>query len=153
MANSSRFAAGFPTATFVDAVKQTMKMGIPQASAERLTWHWNADSDDVPSPTGSPYEWDAEPSDPEPGTPERSLQVDYALEFATRTTANTTTQMGTFNDPTATVTLVDSDYQQIKDADYCTIGNTRYEILFHGPTVAMFDADIHTVYIQAVDES
>lgn len=153
MAGTSRFAAGFPSATFVDAIKQTMKMGIPEDEDERLTWHWAAETDDVVSPTGAPYEWDQGPGDPVVTTPSRSVQVDYALEFATRSTANDTLLLGTFNDPTATVTLVDSDYQQIKDADYCTIGTSRYEILFHGPVVAMFDADIHTVYIQAHDEA
>lgn len=153
MASTSKFAAGFNSAVFTDAIKGAMKMGIPENPAERVIWCWHPTEPSSPSPSGSPYEWDQAPGDPDPTLPERTLVVDYALEFQQRTQANTTTLVGTFNDPTCTVTLLDEDYQLIKDADYAVIGTSIYEILFHGPVVAMFDVDVHTMFLQAHDEA
>src|SRR4051812_7332784 len=99
MAGTSRFAAGFDSDGFVSAIKSTMQMGIPEDPDERLTWHWNAETDEVVSPTGAPYEWDQGVGDPDITDPAQSVQVDYALEFATRSTANDTLLLGKFNDP------------------------------------------------------
>jgi hypothetical protein len=49
------------------------------------------------------------------------------------------------------VTLLDVDYDIIKDADYATIGNTTYDIDFSGPPEGLFEVTVYTIYIRARD--
>lgn len=149
----SAFAASFDESGFVDAIKSTMQMGIPQDPTERLVFHWAAPSTVTPaSPAGNPYEWGQTTSgEPEPGVPARSLQVDYALEMGQDASSNT--MAGTFENPKATVTLLDAEYQQVADADYCTIGSSIYRILYHQPVIGLFDVSVHQLILQAQDEA
>lgn len=149
----SAFAASFDESGFVTAIKSTMQMGIPQDPAERLVFHWAAPSTATPaSPAGSPYEWDqTDVDEPAPGVPAQSVQVDYALEMSQDASSNT--MAGTFENPKATVTMLDAEFQQVADADYCTIGTSIYRILYHQPVIGLFGVSVHQLVIQAQDEA
>ncbi len=153
MATSSSFSGSFNSSVFIDAIKNTMKMGIPEDSDEALTFHWKAtDSFPPASPAGNSYSWDQEsPSEPTPGEPEDSLQVDYAIEMGGPNSTNTL--IGTVEENTAVVTLLDEDYELIKTADYCTIGTSEYIILFQYPVIGLFDVGVHQLLIKARDEA
>lgn len=158
MASSSAFAAGFDSSAFSVAVRETMKMGMPENEDERLIWQFAPPIEGVPvSPSGEPYGWgqdpDADPTELSRVTPIDSISVEYALEFVDRASSSTTVLEGSLDRPTATVTLLTDAYDLIKDADYATIGTTTYQILFEAPVVAMFDVDIHTIYLRALDEA
>ena len=80
--------------------------------------------------------------------------MDYALEFAARSTAGAEeTVLGTFNTSRAVVTLMDEDYEQIKDADYVTIAGATYEIDFVGPPLGMFAVTVYQIHLRAADET
>lgn len=150
----SDFAGSFNATIFEDAIRQTMRMGMPEDEAERLTWHWNDPSTATPaSPAGNPYSWEqTDPeTEPEPGVPATSLIVDYALEVGTSAPVNTLA--GTFENPRSTVTLLEDDYQLVKESDYCTIGTSTYRILYHQPTIGLFGVSVHQFVIQAQDEA
>lgn len=262
MASSSAFASSFNSDRFVTAVKETMKMGIPEDPAERLVFHWaeindgrnkvqsltidatggtftitfngqttsalpyNAPATAVTAalvalsnvapgditvtggpgdiapyvvtyggslsasntptitatssltggaasavvattvtgvgaitpvaPSGSPYEWDQVPNtgEPTPGVPARSLQVDYAIEVSdSQPSSGMNPTIGTIEEVPAVVTMLDSDYELIKTADYCTIGSSEYMILFQYPVIGLFDVGVHQLLIKARDEA
>lgn len=153
MASSSAFADGFNSVGFISAIKETMKMGIPEDENERLTFHWKSTETFPPlSPAGNSYSWDQEdPGEPTPGVPEDSVQVDYALEIGGPNSTNTL--LGTIEENTAVVTMLDEDYELIKTADYCTIGTSEYQILFQYPVIGLFDVGVHQLLIKARDEA
>lgn len=156
MAGSSSFASQFPEALFRDAIRNTMKMGIPEDELARLTWHWNrAKSYTRPDTAGRPYEWTEEPTTNVSGNDDGvdSLVVDYALEFSARPAGSAITQLGEMDTSRAVVTLLDADWQIVKTADYATIGNSRYRIQFEAPPMGLFEVTVHTVYLEAVDEA
>jgi hypothetical protein len=162
VASSSTFAAGFNEPAFRDAVRQTMLMGMPQDPADQLTWHWKRKKTYAPQDRiRKPYDWKQSPVTDQPGTTrlsdpgddvEQSLVVPYALEFQPRITRNETS-LGQFDNSHATITVLDDDYQQIKDASYATIAGATYEINFVGPPVGLFAVTVYQLYLQAVDES
>jgi hypothetical protein len=155
---SSSFASGFDETAFRSAVEDTMLMGMPETVADRLTFWWQRDK--VYSPddaAGSPYDWTAAPVSDDPGNPAlpddgvaQSLVVTYAIEFAARTTGSATV-FGEIDTSRAVVTVMDSDYEQIKTADYATIGDTRYRIQFRGPPIGLFGVSVWSVYLEAED--
>lgn len=153
MATDSDFASGFNSPLFISAIKNTMKMGIPESEEERLTFHWKSTDVFPPaSPAGNSYSWDQEnPGEPTPGVPEESLQVDYAIEMGGQNSTNTL--LGTIEENTAVVTMLDEDYELIKTADYCTIGTSEYQILFQYPVIGLFDVGVHQLLIKARDEA
>lgn len=154
MATDSDFAGGFNDAVFINAIKQTMKMGIPEDEEQRLVFHWAEVNTVTPSsPAGAPYEWDQVPlaDEPTPGVPASSLQVDYAIEASPGSSTNTL--LGTFENPKSVVTLLGEDYLSVASADYCTIGTSVYEILYTMPTIGLFGVSVYQIVIQARDEA
>ena len=86
MATSSAFAAQFPEADFRYAIREAMKMGMPEDDAEKLTWFWKRARTYQPDDLGGrPLDWTAAPLTDDPGNPvddaeDDGLIVDYALE-------------------------------------------------------------------------
>lgn len=164
MAKSSSFAGGFTESTFRAAISNTMLMGIPENPAERLTWWWRRDQTYSPDdPAGDPYDWNERPVIDKPGNPdlqlrtdtgqEQSLVVNYALEYAARPAGGANTAFGEIDTSRATISLADTDYEQIKSADYATIGNVTYRIQFHGPPIGLFGFTLHQLFIEAEDSA
>ena len=163
MATESDFAASFDEPAFRAAILNTTLMGIPEAIAERLTWVWTRDQTFVPDdPAGNPYDWTAtavtdissNPDLPDQPTPDlQTLVVPYALEFSARPAGSANTVLGEIDTSRAVVTLLDTDYEQIKTADYAVIGDTHYRIQFDAPPVGLFGVTVWSVYLEALDES
>ena len=161
VARSSSFAPSFNEPAFREAILNTMLMGMPEDPAERLTFVWRRDRTWAPDdPAGNPYDWTQTPVTDEPGNPtlsddgiEQTLQVPYALEFAAKATGAANTVFGEIDMSSATITLMDDAYEQIKTADYVTIGDTRYRIQFDAPAVGLFGVTVWTLYAQAEDST
>lgn len=157
MAAESAFASGFDEAGFRDAIEQTMLMGMPPDPADQLTWHWRRTREyDPQDRIKKPYDWTETPVVDQPGNPDEpdgTLIVTYALEFQPRNYASGGSVLGTFNTSRAVVTLLDTEYEKVKDADFCTIGTSAYEIDYAGPAMGLFAVAVHQVYLTARDES
>jgi hypothetical protein len=156
MAVESAFASGFNEAAFRDAIRQTMRMGMPPVEADRLVWRWSRQRTYAPQDTARmPYDWTQVPATDDPGNPDEEdgeLVVDYALEFAGRG-GGEGTAMGVFDNSRATVTLMDTEYELVKTADFATIGPNVYEIEFVAPVIGLFAVGVYQVFLKAQDES
>lgn len=161
MARSSAFSGAFPETTVRTAILDTMLMGMPEDVDKRLTWYWKrAQTFSPDDPAGNPYDWTATPIVDDPGNPvlpdpggDQSLQVPYALEFSARPAGSATTVLGEIDTSRAIVTMVETDFEKIKTADYAIIDDSRYRIQFDAPPVGLFGLTVYTVYLEAEDSS
>lgn len=161
MAKSSSFTHLFPEALFRSSIRDTMLMGIPENPAERLTFFWRRSRVFSPDdPAGNPYSWTAAPVTNTPGNPavadtggDQGLSVPYALEFVPRAAGGAATTFGDIQTSRIIVTVMDTDFAQIKTADYAIIGPTTYHILYDAPPVGLFGVTIHSFYLEAQDST
>lgn len=161
MARSSAFTASFDETGTRTALLHTMLMGMPEAVSERLTWYWRRTTVFSPDdPAGNPYDWTSAPISDTPSNPDlpdtggdQSLQVPYALEFSARPAGSATTVLGEIDTSRAVITLLDTDFEQIKTADYAVIGDSRYRIQFSAPPIGLFGLTVWQVYLEAEDSS
>lgn len=163
MAKSSAFSPAFNENTFRAAVLNTMLMGMPEDKGQQLTWWWRRDQTFSPDdPAGSPYDWTQPPVTDTAGNPkvkdegtpaEQHLIVPYSLEYAARQSGATNTVFGEIDTSRAVISLTDTDYEQIKTADYATIGPTTYRIQFKGPAIGLFGYTLYQMYLEAEDSA
>ena len=163
MAKSSSFSSGFNEGNFRNAIKNTMLMGIPEDPAQQLTWWWHRDQTFSPDdPAGDPYDWTQSPVVDTPGNPvlkddgtptEQSLVVPYALEYSASQGSEAATVFGGIDTSRATISMAEVDYEQVKTADYCTVGDTTYRIQFTGPPIGLFGFTLWQVFIEAEDSA
>ena len=130
-------------------------MGMPADPNEQLVWHINpVVSFENQDPAIKPYDWSATPVVDQPGDPDHPsgiVAVDYALEFAA--TGGGESEVGRFDQSRLTVTVLDNEYEQIKNADYAMIGRVYYEIKFVAPPVGLFDVTVYQIFLVARDQS
>ncbi len=145
----------FNPAVFRSTIKSTMLMGMPTDVSKRLTWHWKREVEFAKqSASKKPYDWTATPTVDLPGNTSVSgdkLVVDYALEFATGT--GDETPLGRFDSTRAVVTLLDEDYEKVKTADYATVDDSTYDIVYTAPPMGLFEVTVWEVHLQARDEN
>jgi hypothetical protein len=162
MATNSAFASRFNEAKFRDAIRQTMRMGMPPTVAEQLTWYFKREktyaSED---PTHTPYDLTATPvtdvpsnsdlADADPN--DQGLVVDYAIEFSARPATSVSTVLGEIDASRGVVTVFDVDYASIATADYAKLGESTYRIQLVEPAIGLFGVAMYTIIIEAVDEA
>jgi hypothetical protein len=163
MAKSSAFSPAFDERSFRQAILNTMLMGMPEDVTQQLTWWWRRDQTFSPDdPAGSPYDWTQPPVTDVGGNPnvkdevspaEQQLVVPYALEYSPRQSGATNTVFGEIDTSRAIVSLTDTEYEQIKTADYATVGNTTYRIQFKGPAIGLFGYTLYQMYLEAEDSA
>lgn len=143
-------AAGFNSAEVRDALKFAMKMGLPEAQNERLTFRWRSQKAFARhDPAGRPYQWgDTPTSDTTPA----DVKVDGAVEFSDHSSADAGTPVTRFNTPRVVVTLLDVDYVQIETADEIILDDATYVIDYVAPPMGLFDMTVYQIYASAVDE-
>lgn len=143
---------GFDADNFRDKIRQTMLMGLPNVSADKPTFYfrevktWPAGT--VTDTEGSPLDPRIQPTitSPEP------VQVPCAVEF--KTTRNDDEGLaGSFHDTAATLTILDVDWELIKDAIEVTLNGERYYISYESPVIALGPVDVHTVHVFPVQEA
>lgn len=149
MAKVSGFGENFDSTIFRNNIKNVMRMGAPNAIEERVTFCWPAEKTYVGKvdPSGRPYDLAAATS---AVVQKDDIQVDCAVELLDRNP--TGTPIGEFNNPRATITVLDVDYEKIKGSTIVLIGGNTYDVNYVEP-VGLFDVTIFTIHAQAVDES
>jgi hypothetical protein len=151
MAKVPGFGTGFDAARFREAVRSTMTMGLPQDTAERITFRWTPNRTYSSQDSGgNPWSWDDTPATED--APE-DVQVAAAVEFSARPAGTQDTVMGQFDAAGVTVTLLDDDFEQIRGADLMIFDGNVYEVRFVAPPVGLFDVTVYTIYGEARDES
>lgn len=152
--------AGFNAAEFRSAIEFAMSMGLPGTESERVTFQWDdVDTFTTPDERGNPYAWtDSPASTVSAADIPASLTVPCAVEFTARRSSSGDTIMGSFDASAITITLLDTQYALLQDANLglpnkvIVDGNT-YDIGFWGAPVALFTVTVYQAYAQARDES
>lgn len=163
MATSSSFASRFPEAKFRDAIRNAMKMGMPEDEHEQVHWYWKRVKEFVSQdPAKEPYDWTATPVVDDPGNPDiadttdgsdQFLIVDYTLAFQARPAGSVSTVLGEIDTTRALIEMFDVDYEQVKTADYVMIGDSTYRIQFSEPAQGLFGVTMWTVVCEAEDQA
>lgn len=142
-------SGSFDPDNFRRAIKLTMKMGAPQAVAERVTFRWRNKKQYTgkTDANGKPFDLaaSATPVDVKP-----DVQIDCAVETESRNPNGT--PLGQFNTPKATITVLDEDFALIDGAQEVLIGGNTYIINYTEP-VGLFNVTVYTIYATALDES
>lgn len=141
--------AAFDRTKVREALLFAMRMGMPNAVNERVTFKWNnAKTFSSEDPAGRPYSWAATP-DTEVTTGD--VQIECAVEFQSRPAGSRDTPFGQFDTSRGIITMMGEEYDLIKTADYCTINQSDYDISFPGPVIGLFDLDVVQLYLEARD--
>jgi hypothetical protein len=149
MATVPGFGEGFPSTVFRNNIKNVMRMGAPSAVEQRVTFRWPSKKTFVgkTDPSGRPYDLASATSSV---VQKEDVQIDCAVEILDRNP--TGTPIGEFNNPRATITVLDVDYETIKGSTIVLIGGNTYNVNYVEP-VGLFDVTIYTLHCQAVDEA
>lgn len=143
--------AGFDAAAFRLAIRSTMTMAAPNATADRATFRWSpVKTFGTEDPGHNPYSWTATPSST---TTHADVQVPVAVEFSAPRLASKETPLGEFDTARAIITVLDVDYDLIVGADLILLGQNTYEIQFVAPPIGLFDVTVYQIYADARDES
>lgn len=138
--------SGFNADTFRSQITATMIMGLPATQAEQPTFYFRSTST---YPNGTKLDTEGRPIDPriKPTVTEAapSIQVPCAVEFSPDTT-NDEGMAGTFWQTRAVVTVLDTQYEQVKDAIEVQLGGRRYNISFLAPPYGLGPVTIYQLH-------
>lgn len=146
MAGSS---TGFNAAAFRAGIRFAMTMGAPPADADALKFHWNptVTSSGVMDGDGVPFD----PAAPVTRTQTKApVSRPCAVEFIDA--AGEVTAFGVVVPSKVRVTLLDEDYQAVKDADYVVIGGDKYVRDEQPPSYGLFDVGVFQIVYVAENE-
>jgi len=136
---------GLDPAVFREKITFAMNMGLPQNEADRPTFYFRSVKT---YPPNTVLDSEGTPLDPRIAatvtTPD-PVQVPCAVEFqATRN--DDESLVGTFRQVTATLTLLDTDWEQVKDAIEVALGGVRYNISYLEPPLGMGTVTIYRIH-------
>jgi hypothetical protein len=144
-------ANAFNADAFRDGILFAMQMATPQDEDQRVTFRWADQKEyDVKDRTGKPYVWTQEP---ESVVTRDDVQVPCAVRFVSRTTLAGQNAVADMDTSRAELTLLDEQYQLVKDADIVLIGTNEYKPDFVAPPSGLFGETIWTMFVSAIDES
>lgn len=140
--------AGFNAAEVIAGLHRAMEFGEPTRTEDRATFYTV-----TTTAAGGPVDEDGVPFDPtvRPTRSTTSKQVKCAVEFADR--ADLSETFGIIQPTRVKITLLDAEYQQVKDFAYVVVGGDRYNRRITEPPVALGSIDVWTVHCVAEDES
>lgn len=150
----------FDATKFRNAIKFAMQMGFPDETTKQITWHWTPIRTFLHADSGGlPLKWDAANVVTE--TDVADMIVDCAVKFAE--SGNTTrvggTGLGIMDLASATVTLLDVDYDALLVhgdgvfPNQAVLDENVYVVQIVAPPYGLFDVTVWDVYLQAIDES
>ena len=144
-------ANAFNADAFRDGILFALNMATPQDEDQRVTFRWADRKEyDVKDRTGKPYVWTQEP---ESVVTKDDVQVPCAVQFVSRTTLAGQNAVADMDTSRAELTMLDEQYQLVKDADIVLIGTNEYKPDFVAPPSGLFGETIWTMFVSAVDES
>jgi hypothetical protein len=151
MRDAGGIEAGFNPEAFRSGILSAMNMATPEDSDQRVTFRWKDQKDyDVKDRTGKPFVWTQEP---ESTVTKDDVQVPCAVQFVSRTTLAGQNAIADMDTSRAELTLLDAQYQLVKDADIVLIGTNEYRPDFVAPPSGLFGETIWTMFVSAIDES
>jgi hypothetical protein len=136
---------GFDPDVFRTNIHFAMNMGLPQDTAQRPTFHFKATKT---FPAGTLLDSEGTPLDPRvPATISAPdpVQVPCAVEFQT-TRNDDESLVGTFRQTAASLTLLDVDYDLVKDAIEVALNGVRFNIGYAEPPIGMGTVTIYTLH-------
>lgn len=144
-------SSAFNAATFRDAIRFAMDMGLPEATADRATFKWTPVKT-YPNPDGGgrPYNLTSTPTST---TTHADVQIPVAWEFVARQAQETNTSMGEFDASRIVMTILDDDYSKVVGADTVVLGGNTYTIDFVAPPMGLFSVTVFELYLSARDEA
>jgi hypothetical protein len=141
---------GFDAAGFRRQIKQAMNMGAPPDVDAQVTFHFpnvlvynsNVDGANVPfDPTSTVTT----------ATPRPPIRVDCAVEYFD--SENQPTNFGLLAPSRIVVTVLDVDYEKVKDCAYVVAHGDRYNYRRTEPPVGLFDVGVYTLHFATNSET
>lgn len=140
---------GFNAGEFRDAIHFAMQMGAALDASEQVTFHFASTLT-----YNVPADGAAVPFDPNATvtrvTPD-PMRVDCAVEYFDM--ENQPTSFGLMAPSRLAVTLLDVDYEQVKDCSYVVIHGDRYNFRRTEPPSGLFDVGLYTMHFTAENET
>lgn len=136
---------GFDPDVFRANIHFAMNMGLPSDVTERPTFYFRAVRT---YPPGTLVDSEGTPLDPTvkaTTTAPDPVQVPCAVEFQT-TRNDDESLVGTFRQTAAALTLLDVDYDLIKDAIEVSLGGNRFVISYQEPPIGMGDVTVYRLH-------
>lgn len=144
--------SGFDAAEFRSSIQDAMLMGLPNSSSDMPTFLFEESSPVYPLGTaldenGRPYDLTIKPT----STPLANVKIKCAVEYGGQNSQNLES-VGEFDETKAILTVLDEDYELVKEADYVLLGTDRYQIRYR-TVIGLFNVDVWRLYLYAVDET
>lgn len=138
----------FNAAEFRANIHAAMDMGAALESAEQVMFHfpgtlvYNRPTDE----TNTPFD----PAATVTSTPGSTKQVPCAVEYFD--SENQPTTFGLLAPARIEVTLLDEDYEQVKNASYVVVHGDRYNYRRTEPPSGLFDVGLYVMHFTALNE-
>jgi hypothetical protein len=139
----------FNAAGFRNAIKTAMQMGAPPNEGERATFHFAVQLVYNGSMDGDlvPFDPTATVTSTEPPT----VQVDCAIEYFDA--EGQPTAFGLLAPSRIAVTVLDVDYEQVKECSYVVVHGDRYDYRRTEPPNGLFDVGVYTMHFTSNSET
>lgn len=150
----------FDAARFRTAIKNAMVMGFPNETEKQITWTWDVERTFVTADSGGfPLDWSAAQVDEESDIAD--LIVDCAVKFTPVGGASRVggTELGIMDVANVEATLLDVDYDALlvhgggRFPNKAMLDGNVYVVQFVAPPFGLFEVNVYSVALQAIDES
>ena len=133
---------GFSAAAFNAGIHAAMSMAAPLAVGDRAAFHFKPTLAVPPAAAadGVPYN----PTDIPTRTTPAPITVPCVVEQGGSTA--TATRMGYMSTSTVRITLLEDDYQSVKDALFVVIAGDRFDYVSTDTPAGLFDAQVWTMH-------
>lgn len=140
--------SSFNADKFRTAIRFAMTLGAPPATSDQLTFHWNPTATTAASKDGEGVPFD--PTAAITRITRTPVTRPCAVEFVDA--ADEPTAFGLVIPSKLKVTLLDVDYDAVKDADFVVVGGDKYVRSHEPPSLGLFDIGVHSVIYTAENE-
>lgn len=140
---------GFNSGEFREAIRFAMKMGAAPDEEAQVYFHFANTL-----VYNRPVDGSNTPFDPSATVTTAALppvQVDCAVEYFD--SENQPTAFGLLAPSRVAITLLDDDYEQVKDCAYVVIHGDRYDYRRTEPPSGLFDVGIYVMYFTSGSET
>lgn len=138
----------FNAGAFRTAIKNTMRMGAPNATNDRVTFRWKIVNTYAHQDAATnPYDWGDAPAT---HTQHADVLVDAAVAPLGQAVAEYAS-VGELNPQKIELTLLDVDFAQVDGAAFVLWGEALFVIDYVAPPIALFDVNVYSVFCSAVD--
>jgi hypothetical protein len=140
---------GFNAAEFREAIHFAMAMGAAIDTDEQVTFHFASTLVYAGSADGAEVPFD--PAATVVTTTPDPMRVDCAVEYFDA--ENQPTNFGLLAPSRLAVTLLDVDYEQVKEAQYVVAHGDRYDYRRTEPPSGLFDVGLYTMHFTSQNET